>query len=72
MPATSARQDKEIHMNASDFRIESVRTATINGSKCKVFKAFRKDGDAFVFCGEYSAPAKTAARDLWKIAAEAV
>lgn len=58
-------------MNASDFRIENVRTATLNGSKVKLFKAFRKEGDAFVFCGEFSAPARTATRDLWKIAAEA-
>ena len=58
-------------MNASDFRIESVRHATLNGRAVRIFNAFRKDGDAFVFCGEFSAPARTAKRDLWKIAAEA-
>lgn len=55
-------------MNASDYRIEDIRSATLNGSKVKLFKAFRKEGDVFVFCGEFSAPARTAKRDLWKIA----
>lgn len=58
-------------MNASDFRIENVRNATLNGRAVRTFKAFRKDGAAFVFCGAFSAPARTAKRDLWKIAAEA-
>lgn len=58
-------------MNASDFRIEEIRKATVNGVQCKMFKAFRKDGDAFVFCGAFTAPARTANRDLWKIAANA-
>ena len=55
-------------MNATDFRIEEVKKATVNGVQCKLFKAFRKEGDAFVFCGQFSAPVKTANRDLWKIA----
>jgi hypothetical protein len=55
-------------MNASDFRIEEIRKAKVNGRAVKTFKAFRKDGDAFVFCGQFSAPAKTANKDLWKIA----
>ena len=58
-------------MSAADFRIEEVRKATVNGKAVKVFKAFRKDGNAFVFCGQFSAPARTANRELWKIAAAA-
>ena len=57
--------------NATDFRIESIRKATVNGAQRKLFKAFRKDGAAFIFCGEFNAPAKTANKNLWKIAAAA-
>lgn len=35
------------------------------------FKAFRKDGDAYVFVGAFSAPATTADGDLWRVADEA-
>lgn len=58
-------------MNASNFRIESIRRATLNGRNVKTFKAYSKSGDSFVFCGQFSAPARTANRDLWKIAAAA-
>lgn len=57
-------------MNASDYRIEDIRLATVNGRAVKVFKAYRKDGEAFVFCGEFTAPAKTANKNLWLIADE--
>ena len=53
---------------AADYRIESIRKVTLNGAAHKAFKAFKKQGDAFVFVGEFSAPAKTANCDLWKIA----
>lgn len=56
---------------AADFRIEQVQRATVNGRAVKLFTAFVKQGDAFVHQGKYSAPVKTANRDLWKIAAEA-
>ena len=58
-------------MNASDFRIEEIRDVRVNGRLVRIFKAFRRNGDAFVFCGQFSAPARTAKRDLWKIAAAA-
>lgn len=48
----------------SNYRIESIRSATVNGRKVKIFKAFRLDGDAYVFCGEFSAPARTANKNL--------
>jgi len=53
---------------ATDYRIESIRKVTLNGTARKAFKAYQKQNDAFVFVGEFSAPAKTANRDLWKIA----
>lgn len=55
-------------MNATDYRIEAITKATVNGRAVKIFKAYRKDGDAFVFCGEFTAPAKTANKNLWQIA----
>ena len=58
-------------MNATQYRIEDIRKATLNGRSVKLFKAYEKSGDAFVFCGQFSAPVKTANRDLWKVAAEA-
>ena len=56
---------------AADYRIESVQKATVNGRSCILFKAYKKQGDAFVFAGQHTAPAKTAKRDLWKIADQA-
>lgn len=56
---------------AENFRIENVQAATVNGRKVKLFSAFEQRGDAFVFLGKFSAAAKTANRDLWKIAAAA-
>ena len=55
-------------MNASDYRIEDIRRATVNGRAVKIFKAYRRNGYAFVFCGEFTAPAKTANKNLWKVA----
>jgi len=56
---------------AADYRIENIQRATLNGRQVKLFSAFAQQGNAFVHCGKFSAPAKTANRDLWKIAAEA-
>lgn len=53
---------------AADYRIEDVRAATVNGTKRILFKAFERRGNAFVHVGQFSAPARTAKRDLWKIA----
>lgn len=52
----------------TDYRIEEIRKVTLNGAARKLFKAYRKQGGAFLFAGEFSAPAKTANRDLWKVA----
>ena len=55
-------------MNATDYRIEDVHQVTYNGRQYKVFKAYRKETGAFVFCGEFTAPHRTAKRDLWMFA----
>jgi len=36
-----------------------------------MFTAFAKHGDAFIHAGKFTAPPKTATRDLWKVAAAA-
>ena len=56
---------------ATDFRIENIQKATFNGRQIKMFTAFIKQGASFVHHGKFSAPVKTANKDLWKIAAEA-
>ena len=56
---------------AADFRIEQVHRATVNGRAVKMFTAFAKHGDAFIHAGKFTAPPKTATRDLWKVAAAA-
>lgn len=57
--------------NATDYRIEGVQKATVNGVACILFKAFKRRDDAFVFIGKFTAPTRTAKRDLWKIADQA-
>ena len=52
---------------AEDYRIERVRELTLNGKKVKAFDALIKRGDAFVFMGAYTAPVKTANKNLWLI-----
>jgi len=56
---------------AADFRIEQVQKATMNGKQVKLFTAYEKKGDSFVHIGKFSAPAKTANKNLWLIAAAA-
>ena len=53
---------------ATDYRIEQIQKATVNGRAVKLFTAYERKGDAFVHVGQFSAPVKTANRDLWKIA----
>lgn len=55
-------------MDATDYRIESVELVMLNNVRVVMFKAFRKDGNRFVFHGAFSAPAKTSTKNLWKIA----
>ena len=58
-------------MQPSNFRIENVSRAVLNGRACVLFVAFRRQGAAFVRIGQFSAPVRTAKRDLWKVAAAA-
>lgn len=48
----------------SNYRIESIQKVTLKGKNVKLFKAYKKNGDDYVFCGQYSAPAKTANKNL--------
>lgn len=67
----SSKQEMEMNtVTAADFRVESIQKATLNGRQVKLFTASLKQGDAFVHYGKFSAPVKTANRDLWKIAAD--
>ena len=56
-------------MTANNYRIEGIRKARVNGRAVKIFNALQKNGGAFVFIGEFTAPIRKANRDLWKIAA---
>lgn len=51
-------------METGNYRITDIRKATLNGRAVKLFKAYARRGDAFVFCGEFTAPRRTAAADL--------
>jgi len=59
---------------AADYRIEFIQSATYGatGTKVKTFQAYeyKADQKAFVFVGGFTAPAKTANKDLWKVVAE--
>jgi len=48
------------------YRIEDIQKATLNGRKVKLFKAFEysEEQGAYVFCGQYEAPQRTANRNL--------
>lgn len=64
-----------IPKDATQYRIENIRTVTYNGKKCKIFQAYEKrngalGGHEFVFIGTYKAPARTANKNLWLIANE--
>jgi hypothetical protein len=50
----------------SKRRIENIRTVKLNGKNVKVFDLYEYNADqkAYVFAGQYSAPAKTANKDL--------
>lgn len=51
----------------ADYRIEQIQRATVNGRAVKLFKVYAKKGDAFVFMGQFTAPARTANKNLWLI-----
>lgn len=45
-------------------RIEDIRRVTLNGRAVKLFKAYRLQGDAWIFAGQFPAPARTANKNL--------
>jgi len=52
---------------AADYRIENIRKVSYNGKNFKMFDVYTKQGDAFVYCGAYTAPVRTANKSLWLI-----
>ena len=58
--------------STSIYRIGRIHRARWNGRLVKIFTAYIQQPDgAFVHFGQFTAPPRTANRDLWKIAAEA-
>lgn len=52
----------------SNYRIENIQKATVNGQRVKIFRAYeqQQEDGAFVHIGQFSAPIKTANKDLSK------
>jgi len=48
------------------YRIENIQKAILGSRSVKLFKAFAYDKNvkAYVFCGQFEAPAKTANKNL--------
>lgn len=48
------------------YRFEDVQIAKVNGKNVKLFKAFEysEEQNAYVFVGQFEAPAKTAIKNL--------
>ena len=44
--------------------ITDIKTITLNGRRVKIFTVWERSGNAWIFAGRYSAPVKTANRDL--------
>ena len=59
-------------MTAENYRISDITKATHNGRRVKIFKAWQRDQPmrGYLYAGQFTAPVKTANRDLWKIAQE--
>lgn len=51
-------------MSNAIIRITEIRKAIVNGRSVKLFKAWRLIDGAYVFCGQFSAPARTANKNL--------
>ncbi len=51
--------------NQSNYRIENIQKVFVNSEPCKVFNAYKKSGDAFIFVGQYSVPESVDDEDLW-------
>lgn len=48
----------------SNVKIENIRKATLNGRKVKIFDVRRLVDNAWVFAGQFYAPARTANKNL--------
>jgi hypothetical protein len=48
------------------YRIENIEKVYLNGKLVKTFKAFKlnEEETAYIFCGQFSAPARTANKYL--------
>lgn len=51
-------------MQANQIRIEDIRRVTLNGRDVKLFKVYRLQDNAYIFAGQFSAPARTANKNL--------
>jgi hypothetical protein len=56
---------KNIMLKNQNLRIENIRSAIVNGKRVKIFNAYIKQGNAFIFAGQHSAPIKTSNKNLW-------
>lgn len=65
--ASHISPEHKMSLTAADFRIETIKPAVLNGRQVVTFMAYRTADNEF--CGQFSAPARTAKRDLWQIAA---
>jgi hypothetical protein len=45
-------------------KVTDIKIITLNGRKIKIFSAWERSGNAWVFAGRYSAPHKTANKNL--------
>ena len=54
------------------LKIENIRTATVNGSAVKIFTAYRAIEGGYVHLGQFSAPARTANKNLSQFAGHLV
>ena len=57
-------------MNTTAYIIKNIRTVTLNGVFKIAFDAYKEQDHSHVFCGSFTAPARTAKRDLYKFIAE--
>ena len=55
--------NRKTQMNTA-LKIENVRRATLNGRAVKIFTAYCLVDSAYVHIGQFSAPARTAKKDL--------
>ena len=48
----------------SEYKIENVQRVRLNNREMKLFSVYRLVDNAYVYAGRYSAPAKTANKNL--------